>query len=250
MRARRGALALVLAIGALLTVGVALGHAQRGQRGQWIEPNVEYDGRFTFVRLRYTNPGRGGWAFDYPDMERNFMTILTDLTSMKLHLRRSNVLTMDDPDLSKYAVAYLSEPGYWVPNASEAAGLRAWLLKGGFLIVDDFFGRQWTNFEMSLRLVLPEARAVPLDVSHPVFDSFFRIDSLTGMHHPSSSAWRAEYLGVFEDNDPAKRLLMIINYNNDIGDYMEWSGSGYYPINFTNDAYKLATNYVLYGLTR
>jgi hypothetical protein len=242
--------AAALALGAILSVGVTLGSAQRGQRGPWIEPNVEYDGRFTFVRLRYTNPGRGGWAFDYPAMERNFMTILTDLTSVRPHLRRSNVHTMDDPGLFRYTVAYLSEPGYWVPDRAEALGLRAWLLKGGFLIVDDFYGRQWENFERSLRLVLPEARIVPLDISHPVFDSFFRIATLDGMHHPSSPGWRAEYLGVFEDNDPAGRLLMVINYNNDIGDYMEWSGEGYYPINFTNDAYKLATNYVVYGLTR
>ena len=60
---------------------------------------------------------------------------------------------------------------------------------------------------------------------------------------------KAEYLGIYEDNDPSKRLQVIINYNNDIGDYMEWSGEGWYPVNFSNDAYKFATNYVMYGLT-
>ncbi|MNC95193.1 hypothetical protein D3C83_122500 [compost metagenome] len=70
------------------------------------------------------------------------------------------------------------------------------------------------------------------------------------MHHPQNPYYRAEYLGIYEDNDKSKRLAVIINYNNDIGDYMEWSGQGWYPVDFTNDAYKFATNYIVYGLTR
>lgn len=242
--------ALLLAVGVALVTTFPVASAQRG-RSAYIEPNLPYDGRFTFVRLRYTNMGnRGGWAFDYPAMERNFMTILDDLTSIAPHLDGSNVHTMDDPELSRYTIAYLSEPGYWQPSEAEAKGLRDWITKGGFLIVDDFFGRQWTNFEMAMRQVLPDARIVPLTASHPIFNSFFTIASLDGLSHPSGTRYTAEYFGIFEGNDPSRRLLAIINYNNDIGDFMEWSGEGWYPINFTNDAYKLATNYVVYGLTR
>jgi hypothetical protein len=239
---------------ALLLAGAPLAWAQWGRVR--VEPNVPYDGRFTFVRLRYGasdfggRGGRGGWAFDYPAMERNFMTVLNDLTTIKPHVRQSNVHDMDDPALSKYAVAYLSEPGYWAPNAAEAKGLREWILKGGFLIVDDFFGRQWEQFDRAMHEVLPEARIMPLDVSHPVFHSFFDIRTLEGMHHPQNPGYRAEYRGIFEDNDPRKRLMVVVNYNNDIGDYMEWSGEGWYPVDFTNDAYKFATNYLVYGMTR
>ena len=235
--------------GTFVLVVVTLAWAQRGGR-IYVEPNAAYDGRFTFVRLQYTNYGRGGWAFDYPAMERNFMTILTDLTTVHPHVRESNIHTMDDPALAKYPIAYLSEPGYWLPNASEAEGLRTWLRKGGFLIVDDFLLNQWQNFDRSMHLVLPDARIVRLDVSHPVFQSFFSLKTLDGLHHPQSVSARAEYYGIFEDNDPAKRLMVIVNYNDDIGDFMEWSGEGWYPINFTNDAYKLATNYIVYGLSR
>ena len=245
MRARS---ACVAAVAFIATFGLA--HAQRF-RGPAIEPNVPYDGRFTFVRLQYTNlGGRGGWAFDYPAMERNFMTILEELTTVGPHVKGSNVLTMDDTALFHYTIAYLSEPGYWAPNDREAEGLRNWLKKGGFLIVDDFFGRQWLQFEDAMRQVLPDARIVDLDVSHPIFNSFFTIATLEGLSHPSNPAYRAIYRGIYEDNDPRKRLMVIINYNNDIGDFMEWSGEGWYPINFTNDAYKLATNYVVYGLSR
>jgi hypothetical protein len=246
---RRGGIAACAAVIALVTT-FGLAHAQRFRMGA-IEPNVPYDGRFTFVRLQYTNQGgRGGWAFDYPAMERNFMTILEELTTIDPHRRGSNVHTMDDTALFRYSVAYLSEPGYWLPNEAEAAGLRDWLTKGGFLIVDDFFGRQWDRFEASMAMVLPEARIVDLDVSHPIFNSFFTISTLDGLAHPSDPRYKAIYRGIYEDNDPRKRLMVVINYNNDIGDFMEWSGEGWYPINFSNDAYKLATNYVIYGLTR
>jgi hypothetical protein len=237
----------VLAI--LASAGIAA--SQRGRfGGQYLEPNAAYDGKFTFVRLRYAGGRRAGWSFDYPAMERNFMTIMNDLTSIHPHVRESNVLDMDDPELFRYTTAYLSEPGYWSPSESEAAGLRTWLRKGGFLIVDDFLLGQWQQFERAMRQVLPDARFVPLSVDHPIFQSFFSIRTLDAMHHPDNSNAQAEYLGIFEDNDPSQRLLAIINYNNDIGDYMEWSGEGWYPVNLSNDAYKFATNYIVYGLTR
>lgn len=239
----------VAAVAAVVALASApLAFAQWGRIT--VEPNVPYDGRFTFVRLQYTNPGRGGWAYDYPAMERNFMTVVNDLTTMKPHVRGSNILTMDDPELSRYVIAYLSEPGYWVPNPAEAAGLRAWLTKGGFLIVDDFYGSQWANFERSMRAVLPDARIVPLTIAHPIFHSFFDIRTLVGLQHPQGRAGPAQYLGIHEGNDPSRRLMVVVNYNNDIGDYMEWSGEGWYPVNFTNDAYKFATNYLVYGMTR
>jgi hypothetical protein len=245
-RWRRSA-GVALALAALL-VGARAG-AQRWRRFT-AEPNAAYDGKFTFVRLSYTVYGRSGWEFDYPAMERNFMTILNDLTTVHPHVRESNIHAMDDPELGRYPVAYLSEPGWWHPDSSQAAGLRTWLNKGGFLIVDDFFyPAQWNNFERSMHDVLPDARIVPLDVTNPIFNSFFRIETLKGMHHPDRDDALAEYRGIYEDNDPTKRLMVVINYNNDIGDYMEWSGQGYYAVNFTNDAYKLATNYVVYALT-
>ncbi len=239
----------VLGLLLLLLAAAPFAWSQRGRAR--IEPNVPYDGRYTFVRIRYTQGSRMAWSADYPEMERNFTTILKELSSIKLHTGASNVHTLDDPALFNYPVAYLTEPGYWYPTDAEAEGLRTWLAKGGFLIVDDFyFERQWSVFEQSMRMVLPDARIYPLDVSHPVFNSFFKIETLEGMTHPARTDAKAQYLGIFENNDPSQRLLVVINFNNDIGDYMEWSGEGYYPVNLSNDAYKFATNYVIYGLSR
>lgn len=220
------------------------------QRRQYIEPNVPYDGKFAFVRLRYTQGYRMAWSADYPQMERNFMAILGDLATMRVHKKGSNVHTLDDPQLAQYPVAYLTEPGYWYPTDEEALALRKWIQKGGFLWVDDFyFDRQWEVFEEGMKKVLPQGRMERLDVSHPIFNSFFKLTTLDGMTHPASRDAKAVYLGIHEDNDPRKRLQVIISYNNDIGDYMEWSGDGWYPVNLSNDAYKFATNFVVYGLT-
>jgi len=107
---------------------------------------------------------------------------------------------------------------------------------------------EWYNFEEQMRRVLPEARIEPLDLSHEVFHSFFDIKTLQ-MPYPGNPYLQAEFLGIHEDNDPSKRLLVAINYNNDIGDYMEWSDQGLWPVDTTNDAYKFAINYIIYGLT-
>jgi hypothetical protein len=223
-----------------------------GRRGGYVLPNVPYDGRFNVVRIRYLS--RGSWNADYPLMERNLATMLEAMTSLpRPHLEDSNVFTLDDPELMKYPVAYLTEPGYWIPNDEEVEGLRQYLDKGGFLIVDDFhFANEWYVFENAIRRVLPTARIDRLDVTHPIFNAFFAIETLD-IPYPGrlgEQGLMGEFYGIHEDNDPDKRLNVIINYNIDIGDYMEWShDQGLYEFASTNEAYKLAINYITYGLT-
>jgi Domain of unknown function (DUF4159) len=95
---------------------------------------------------------------------------------------------------------------------------------------------------------LPGARFVDMQASHPIFHSFFEINSLEDFPQ-AYNAGRPIFRGLFEDNDPAKRLLMIVNYNTDVSQYWEWSGQGLRPIDDTNEAYKLGVNYIIYGLT-
>ena len=149
----------------------------------------------------------------------------------------------------KYPVAYVSEPGFWMPTDQEAEGLRNYLLKGGFVIYDDFVGPQhWYVFTNAMRKVLPQGRLVPIDNSHPIFDAFFRITNLEAIQ--STYGIQPQYWGIYEDNDPKKRLLFIANLNSDLGDYWEWSDAGFFPIQLSNEAYKLGVNYVIYGMTR
>jgi hypothetical protein len=236
-----------------VVAGVGLAVAQRGERGGWsrLLPNTPYDGRFTFARIRYGGEGfsRGGapWSHDYPRGETHFAKIVTAVSLTRMYLGGGNVFTLEDPELFRYPIAYLVEPGFWRPTEAEVVGLRAYLQKGGFLIVDDFAGDQWFNFEEQMRRVLPDARLIRLDASHPIFDSFFRIESLD-YTHPYYGA-PSEFYGIFEDNDPSKRMLVIVNYNNDLGEYWEWSDTDWAPIALTNEAYKLGVNYVVYAMT-
>ncbi len=264
---------MVLAVGLVVAAaGVSAAVAVRSERARLAAQshrsvggdgaaNVPYDGRFTFVRLRYPMGSMEGgfefwgrrrrdppWAHDYPRAERNLVRILDEITTLRPFLDGSSILSLDDPELYKYPIAYMSEPGYWTLTDEEAVGLRGYLLKGGFLIFDDFRGRHWINFEAQMRRVLPDHRLIELDVSHPVFHAFFEIETLDFVQFYDRGL-RPVFYGIFEDNDPGKRLLLVANYNNDIGEYWEYSDTGFVPIDLSNEAYKLGVNYIVYGMT-
>lgn len=233
---------------------------------------VAYDGRFVFARLKYSVPepsdgglsiegmfgrrGRGGgrreppWSHDYPRAERNFMKILDEITTVHPYTGPAGgvILDIGSPEIFKFPISYMAEAGYWTQTDEEAANLGAYLRKGGFIIFDDFRGGDWTNFQFQLERVLPDARLVLLDVSHPIFHAFFDVASLDFVQFYGRNE-HAYFYGVFEDNDPAKRLLLIANYNNDIGEYWEFSDTGWTPIDLSNEAYKFGVNYIVYGLT-
>jgi hypothetical protein len=211
---------------------------------------IPYDGRFILARLYY--PFYPGWSYDYPEMEDNFGKILRSLTLIRPHPDGGNIFKMDDPELLKFPIAYLSEPGYWYPSESEVVGLRNFILKGGFLWVDDFhFPNEWQVFEDAMMRVLPHAKIERLKLSHPIFHSFFDIKSLE-LKYPGQLGEQGligEFYGIHEENDRTRRLTVIIDYNMDIGDYMEWSATGFYPVDPTNEAFKYAVNYIIYGLS-
>jgi hypothetical protein len=127
--------------------------------------------------------------------------------------------------------------------------LRKYLAKGGFIIFDDFYGQHWMNFERQITRVLPNARPVVLTNAHPIFDSFYRIADLSIFEHPLQRVPSVFY-GIYEDNDPSKRLVAIINYNNDLSELWEFSDEGMFPLDESNEAYKLGINYIVYALTR
>ncbi len=256
---------------ALLVASLVLGltAAVVAQRRQffygWDETvkNAPYDGRFTFARVRYRPApggnwagGRPSWMHGYPLAERNLLQFMKEVSLLDANVDTANVVTLDDPELFTYPIAYIIEVGWWTLTDLEAAGLRAYLQKGGFLIVDDFKlpgwrglpGGGWQPFEDNVRRVLPGVKFFDMDPSDPIFHSFFDIVSLDDF--PQAYTYgKAVFRGVYEDNDPKKRLLMIINYNTDVSQYWEWSGRGLRPFDDTNEAYKLGVNYLIYGLT-
>ncbi|MCC7194642.1 MAG: DUF4159 domain-containing protein [Gemmatimonadaceae bacterium] len=219
--------------------------------------NPPYDGRFTFARIKYRGFGRWsgregpGWAHDYPDADVHFMKIVREVTAMRPFVAAGPIVggaivALDDPELFKYPVAYLSEPGGWFPNATEASALARYLRKGGFLIIDDFPAFDWNTMEAAMTRVLPDLRPVRMTGKEPIFDSFYkadinRVSSEYGMNQ-GFYAW-------YENNDPTKRLYAVACYNNDIGEAWQWSGRGFVSVDVSNEAFKLGINFLVYALT-
>ena len=213
-------------------------------------PTVDYDGRFAFMRLRYGRPSGGfsigePWAHDFPRAEMNLLKILTELTLVRSVIDAGNIRTLADPDLAMFPIAYMSEPGFWTMGEEEMAGLRGYLQKGGFIIFDDFRDNHRDNLIAQMSRVLPGAAWHALDATHPIFHSFFEINSLDVQGYYGQVEWT----GIFEDNNPGKRLLAVANYNHDLGEMWEYSDTGMVPIDISNEAYKFGVNYVVYAMT-
>jgi hypothetical protein len=232
-----------------------LAQGRRFGGGQPVLPNPDYDGQFTFVRLRYGPPSpyvsQGvPWSHDYPVGERHFMEIMNEVSLLRPKTTETSIFGLDEPGVFRHPIVYMAEPGFWTVSDAEAAAFRAYLLKGGFVIFDDFSEERggWANFEYAFRRVLPEALFYDLDPAHPIFHSFFEIPSFDILPQ-AYDAGRPVLRGVFEQNDPGRRLMAMINYNTDISEYWESSGTGWRPDWETNEAYKLGVNYVMYALT-
>jgi hypothetical protein len=220
---------------------------------------VRYNGAFTFTRIMYGSPGyrggrsRGGgggnWNHDYPNADQNMQFILEEFTAMNPNTKGTNVFDLEDPEIFQFPILYLSEPGFWGITDEGARNLRDYLLKGGFIIFDDFDGYgHWENWEGQIRHALPEFEPIEIDGTHPIFDTFFYVPDIY-ITHPIIGA-RPTYLGIFEDNDPTKRMLAMINYNQDLGEFWEYAATGFFPVDPTNDAFRLGVNYIIWGMTR
>ena len=248
MRAKllRSALTVVL-----VTLACATALAQRGgYRGpQSYSANLPYDGKFQFVRVSYPWYGRQGapWAHDYPRGENHFTRILSELTSIPTHTDGSSIMGLSDPELFKNPLIYMAEPGTWSMSDEDVKNLRAYLLKGGFLILDDNRYNHWGNIDLQVSKLFPEGRWVELDGTHQVFHSFFEIphpEQIPQYYDPPPP----HFLALFEDNNPNKRMMILCNYSTDISEFWEWSDTNIKPIDENNWAYKVGINEFVYGI--
>jgi hypothetical protein len=243
--------------------GFDMGSAMGGD-GYYIPPdfrgNPLYDGRVTFVRIRYrgyehfTDQGPG-WSHDYPISETHFAKIMREITTTRPFVESgsifgSAIINMDDPSLFKYPVAYLSEPGGWHMTATELAAFKKYIDRGGFMIFDDMGSRggpaDLMNLDYEWRRAFPKAKLQRIPPEHPIFDSFFKVDltKVTAYYYRGMP----DIYGYFEDNDPKKRLLCVINDGQDLGEFIEFSDRGFDVVP-SNEAYKLLINYFVYALS-
>ena len=122
------------------------------------------------------------------------------------------------PEIFLNPILYVWEPGYWTIQASEAENLRKYLLKGGFIIFDDFEGDHWDNLVAQMHRALPDHDFVKIDERHPIFHSFYNIDKIH-VPHPSMNVTPG-YYAMYENNDPTRRMIALANHNSDIAEYL------------------------------
>jgi hypothetical protein len=168
-----------------------------------------------------------------------------------------NPVTLDDPKLNRYPFVYAVEVGRMALSDAEVDGLRRYLKAGGFLVVDDFWGSyEWANFESEMERVLPGHRVEELPLEHPVFHAFFDIrrilqvpnvwQGIGGGPTWERDGYEPHCRGIF---DEAGRLVVVINWNTDLGDAWEWAEHPDYPFERSSFAYQMGVNMIVYGMS-
>jgi len=243
--------------------------SDRGDVPEWSnEPGFEKD-TFVFTRVQYDSGGRGrgwgrgggDWATDYRDADLNFSYRLQQLTAMKVD-PEGKVLRLTDLDLFNHPFLYMTETGGLRFDDDEVKALRRYLLSGGFLMVDDFWGEaQYQNFYDEIKRVFPEREPQELPLEHPIFHCVFDLKEKpqvpnfrTGEESQYTGVtWEGDgrtphYRGIFDDKG---RMMVIICHNTDLGD--GWEREGVYEYYFREfsekKAYPLGINIVFYAMT-
>lgn len=214
---------------------------------------------FSFTRAIYSSYGRwrrGSWQTDYPKADRQFLIGLRRLTNIDAY-ELDNAVRLDDPGLRRFPFLYALEVGAMSMTDAEVQGLRDYLLAGGFLVIDDFWGTyEWENFEAEIHRVFPQRPIVEVPLEHPVFSTFYAIDEIlqvpnvrNGMY--GGPTWERDgYVprcrGIFDDDG---RLMVVINWNTDLGDAWEWAENPYYPLKYSTYAYQMGINFIIYAMS-
>ena len=213
--------------------------------------SAKEDNEFTYARIRYHMTDDAifvrevPWHHDYPFGDEAFPAFLKEVTRVHTQSSAYQIVDIDSPELFKYPFPYLCEPGYLDLNKKDAGNLREYLDRGGFVMVDDFRGsRHLENLVRQMKKVYPNRDIIPLDVSHPIFNSFYMIESLD--MKPPYGNMPVQFLGLQDDHG---RLQMVIDYNNDLSEFWEWLDRGELPLHDAALSLKFGVNYVMYAMT-
>ena len=218
-------------------------------------------GEFNFVRVQYDTYWGGGfgygtWSIDFPDADMNFLRGVSRLTNIKVE-RDPIVLRSDDEQIFDYPFLYMLEVGQnggIVLSPKETENLREYLLRGGFLLIDDFWGqRQWDNFYAAFSQVFTDREITELRPDHEIFHVYYDIDGpqmIPALYRSDEFGEqgidRASNHAILDDSG---RVMVLINWNADMGDGWEHTYHQAYPTRYANNAYRLGINYLMYSMT-
>ena len=211
---------------------------------------------FYFTRGVYTSYWRrNSWAIDYPKADRQFMAAVNTLVDMNAH-DYENPVRLDDPSLRRFPFLYILEIEDMALSPPEVEGLRDYLLAGGFLVIDDFWGSYaFANLEQQMRQVFPQYQIVDIPPDHPIFNTVYKIDEIIqvpafgrfyGGRTWEQDGYEAFARGIFDEKG---RLMVVINGNTDLGDAWEWFERPEYPLRFSSFAVQMGVNFIVYSMS-
>jgi len=240
------------------TLACMLGSDTWSQSGGGV--SIDSGAEWRFVRLAYSSVGarsgsRGNWLTDWPDAESHLIKGVQRLTRINTADEGQQLSIMDE-SLYDYPWVYAVEVGSWMLSDEEAARLRDYLLRGGFLVVDDFHGTmEWAGFVASMGRVFPDRAIVEIPIEDAVFHLAYDlpeqiqipgIQSLYSGLTYERDGYTPHWRGIYDDEG---RLMVVINFNMDLGDAWEHADVPEYALQYTTRAYKYAINYILYAMT-
>lgn len=251
---------LTLALAAAAVVTAAPGRAALDAQQRYLGEPPSSHHSFYFTRGAYSGYRRGGrgggsWTTDWPKSDLQFNVVLRRLTNIDAY-PFEHAVALDDPQLMRYPYLYILEVGGMALQEAEVRNLREYLLKGGFLMIDDFWGNgAWYNLEENLRLVLPEFVIEELPLEHDYFKSFYEVDEVLQVPNVNNAAWgqTSECGGcdpaVYGIFDAKRRLMVVINWNTDLGDAWEWAEQPHYPVKYSTYAFEVGVNSIIYSMS-
>ena len=226
---------------------------------KYIRQDKRDTNQIVFARLIYNGRIVGyykNWYTDYPKGDETLIMGIQRLTNLNI-ADHSVAIPINDPDLFKYPFIYSSEVGQMVLTEQDAGIMREYLARGGFWMVDDFWGSfEWGNYVREMKKVLPGSEIKDIPKDHPIFHTFYDVDkiiqvpslayTINGGITYEQDGFEAECKGIWDENG---RLVVVIHHNTDLGDAYEWADEPSYPNYFSSYAYRVAINTVLYALT-
>ena len=199
--------------------------------------------------------GRGTWAVDFPKSDQQFLVVVKRL----MHLNAydwENPVYLGDPILRRFPLIYMLEVGGMYLSDEEVEGLRGYMDAGGFVIVDDFWGDdEWAQFEFNMRRVFPEPERQFVDITldHPLYSAYYKIDHVEMTPAINNTERRTECYGCVTQvkgmYDDEGRLMMVVNFNTDLGDAWEWAEDPSYPLETSTYAFEMGTNLIVYSMS-
>ena len=266
---------MVVALTAVTLVGWSQHQWSRGEGDpragvpEWDRDEELPNDTFTFARIQYDSwggrgwRGRGKWSVDYPESDLNISFRLQQLTALKVD-PEGTVLNLTEEKLFQYPFIYIIEPGELYFSDVEVKALRKYLLTGGFLMVDDFWGEsEWANFEREIKRVFPTREFTELPIEHEVFQCVFPLEKKPQVPIPRTAVegaphgitWERRdaetphYRGIYDDQG---RLMIIACHNTDLGDGWEEesrAGQWYFKEFSEPKAYPMGINIIFYSMT-